>query len=211
VAYKTIIEREKIEAILLVDGGTDSLMFGNEEELGTPTEDMTSICAVNMIKNVKQKILFNIGFGVDCFHGVSHSLYLENVCTIGQAGGFYGSFSLLQSHLEAKQFQEVFEASNPENSIVCSSVLSAIQSKFGNTHSKHTESRTRGSELFISPIMSMYWAFDVEIVAKHVLYLDTLVDTQSGSQVRQKIDQFRAKFFSGMKYVGPRRASSIKY
>jgi hypothetical protein len=60
-AYKAIIEREKIDAILLVDGGTDSLMFGNEQDVGTPTEDMTSICAVNMIKNVKTKILFNIG------------------------------------------------------------------------------------------------------------------------------------------------------
>jgi hypothetical protein len=64
---------------------------------------------------------------VDCFHGVCHSLYLENVCTIGKAGGFYGSFSLLQSHEEAQKFQEIFEASNPDNSIVCSSVLSAVQ------------------------------------------------------------------------------------
>jgi len=210
-AYKAIIEREKIDAILLVDGGTDSIMFGNEEDLGTPTEDMTSICAVNMLTNVKQKILFNIGFGVDCHHGVCHSHYLENVCAIGQAGGFFGTFSLLHTHEEAKRFEEIFEACNPVNSIVCSSVLSAVQCKFGNTHSKHTASRTGGSKLYISPIMSMYWAFDLGTVAKHVLYLDTLVDTKSGTQVRQKIDQFRAKFFSMRKYIGPRPATSIEY
>jgi len=54
-AYEKIISENNIDAILLVDGGTDSVMFGNEEGLGTPTEDMTSICAVNMITSVKKK------------------------------------------------------------------------------------------------------------------------------------------------------------
>lgn len=34
------------------DGGTDSLMFGNESGLGTPSEDMSSIAAVYDLKNV---------------------------------------------------------------------------------------------------------------------------------------------------------------
>jgi len=196
-----------------VDGGTDSLMFGNEQEVGTPTEDMTSICAVNMIKNVKQKILVNIGFGVDCFHGVCHSHYLENVCTIGQAGGFYGTFSLLNTHEEATKFQHIFEASNPDNSIVCSSVLSAVQGQFGNKHSKHTASRTQGSKLYISPLMSMYWAFDLATVSKHVLYLDLLVDTKSHNEVHKIIHKYRIeKFFTGMKYTGTRPGSQkIEY
>ena len=42
-AYQKIVERLKIDAIILSDGGTDSLMRGDERGLGTPTEDMTKI------------------------------------------------------------------------------------------------------------------------------------------------------------------------
>lgn len=50
------------------DGGTDSLMRGDESGLGTPTEDMASIAAVNKLK-VRTKILMCIGLGIDTFHG----------------------------------------------------------------------------------------------------------------------------------------------
>ncbi len=42
-----------IDCVILVDGGTDSLMRGDEKQLGTPTEDMTSIAAVSMLDSVK--------------------------------------------------------------------------------------------------------------------------------------------------------------
>jgi len=210
-AYKVIVESHNIEAVILVDGGTDSIMFGNEQGLGTPTEDMTSICAVNLLPNVKKKLLFNIGLGVDCFHGVSHHNYLENVCKIAESGGFYGSFSLLQSHEEATKFQEAYEACNPENSIVNSSILSATQNKFGNVHSKHTASRTRGSQMYITPLMSQYWAFDLKVVAANILYLDKLTKTQTSTQVRQVIAAFRSQFFNGEKYIGHRPDRPLQY
>ena len=39
-AYDHLIEILSIDTVVLVDGGTDSLMLGDEEELGTPREDM---------------------------------------------------------------------------------------------------------------------------------------------------------------------------
>jgi len=210
-AYKVIVERHNIEAVILVDGGTDSLMFGNEQGVGTPTEDMTSICAVDLLPNVKKKLLFNIGFGVDCFHGVCHHNFLENVCKVAESGGFYGSFSLLQSHEESTKFQQVYEACNPENSIVSSSVLLATQYKFGNVHSKHTASRTRGSQMYITPLMSQYWAFDLNVVASNVLYLDKLTTTQNSTQVQHIIAMFRNQFFSGERYIGLRPDRHLQY
>ena len=35
-----LVDELGIDTIILADGGTDSLMCGDEEELGTPTEDM---------------------------------------------------------------------------------------------------------------------------------------------------------------------------
>lgn len=46
---KRLIIRE-IDCVILVDGGTDSLMRGDEVELGTPTEDMSSIAAIHQLK-----------------------------------------------------------------------------------------------------------------------------------------------------------------
>lgn len=44
-------------------------------------------------------------------------------------------------------------------SIVSSSILSAIAGEFGDCHATV---RTDGSELWINPLMGMYWAFSAE-------------------------------------------------
>lgn len=42
-AYQALVKQLNIDTIVLVDGGTDSLMRGDEEQLGSPHEDMCSI------------------------------------------------------------------------------------------------------------------------------------------------------------------------
>lgn len=71
--YKILAERLKLDAIVLVDGGTDSVMRGDEDGNGSPEEDMTTIAAMKKVP-VQTKILACLGFGVDCFHGVRHSM-----------------------------------------------------------------------------------------------------------------------------------------
>jgi hypothetical protein len=51
--YNELVDHLSIDTIILADGGTDSLMRGDEIGLGTPTEDMASICAVNEISKKK--------------------------------------------------------------------------------------------------------------------------------------------------------------
>lgn len=45
-AYRALIARYDIDAVVLVDGGTDILMRGDESGLGTPEEHMTSVAAL---------------------------------------------------------------------------------------------------------------------------------------------------------------------
>ena len=45
-AYRALVAATDSDAIVLVDGGTDILMRGDEAGLGTPAEDMTSLAAV---------------------------------------------------------------------------------------------------------------------------------------------------------------------
>src|SRR5512139_3924757 len=44
-SYRTLVEQLSLDTVILVDGGTDSLMRGDEIGLGTPQEDISSIIA----------------------------------------------------------------------------------------------------------------------------------------------------------------------
>ena len=51
--------------------------------------------------------------------------------------------------------------------------------------------RTAGNELFINPLMAIFFAFELAAVAKHSLYLPTLEDTDSIFDVGLRIHAFR--------------------
>jgi len=75
-AYRAVVKHLDVDAIVLIDGGTDSLMRGDEAGLGTPEEDIASIAAADDL-DVEKKFLVCLGFGVDSFHGVCHSHALK--------------------------------------------------------------------------------------------------------------------------------------
>lgn len=171
-AYSKICSEHKVDAIVLVDGGTDSLMFGTEEKLGTPVEDQTSILAVNGVNGVS-KFLVTVGFGVDSFHGVSHGLFLENVASLERDGGYLGCFSIPNSSVEGKLYLEGYQAisQHMQPSIVCASITDAMQGHFGNHHSTK---RTGKTKLFINPLMPIYWTFDLAKVVAKIPYASAL-------------------------------------
>ncbi len=190
--YELMVKLLDIDTIVLVDGGTDSLLKGNEQELGTPLEDMTSIAAVDQV-DVKTKVLGCLGFGIDTFHGVCHAHVLESIASISKdEGGYLGALSLIDSMPEVLLFREatqfVFDQMPHHVSIVCSSILSALQGEFGN---HHATTRTKGSLLFINPLMSLYWFFNLHSVASRVLYLSDLENTERCEEVLAAIKKFR--------------------
>lgn len=190
-AYRAVTREYDIDTVLLVDGGMDSLMRGDEPDLGTPEEDIASIAAVDSL-DVERRFLMCIGFGVDTYHRVSHGCVLENVAALAKEGAFLGAFSLLACTQEAHLYCEAAEfafSRMPEcPSIVSSSILSAIAGEFGDYHA--TE-RTKGSTLWINPLMSMYWAFALEGVARQCTYLDDVRDTESYYDLSRAITAYR--------------------
>lgn len=85
-----------------VISGTDSLMFGDEAGLGTPSEDFASISAVNQLDVAKYLVC--LGFGIDHFHGVSHHDVLANIAQLASIEAYLGSFSLSNRQKEGKAF-----------------------------------------------------------------------------------------------------------
>src|SRR5262249_57245185 len=138
----------KADTVVLVDGGTDSLMRGDEAGLGTPEEDIASIAAVDDLE-VPRKYLVCLGFGVDAFHGVCHTHALEAVAELTRDGAFLGALSLTREMPEVRRYMEaaqaVCEAMPDCPSIVWASILSALEGHYGR---HHRTARTRGSTLW---------------------------------------------------------------
>lgn len=193
-AYKAIIEKHKIDTLVLVDGGTDSLLQGDEAGLGTPAEDMTSICAARDLP-LRRKLLLSLGLGVDRFHGVHHSDVLAFIAKTIQNDGFLGALALNKNMPEVMEYinacEFVFKRMPRKTSIVNTSIIDALNGNFGDYHSNE---RTHGSELYINPLMTIYWSFDLNAVADTVLYLDRLEETKSFEEVLWEIKNFRDSY-----------------
>ncbi|BFO17993.1 hypothetical protein SHKM778_43810 [Streptomyces sp. KM77-8] len=93
-AYRALIERHDIDAVVLVDGGTDILLRGDEAGLGTPEEDLTSVAALAALGGVPDRFVVSVGFGVDAHHGVNHVQVLENIAALERDGAYLGAFSI---------------------------------------------------------------------------------------------------------------------
>ena len=190
-SYRALVEHLSLDTILLVDGGTDSLMRGDEVGLGTPQEDISSIVAVNELE-VERKMLACLGFGVDHFHGVCHAHFLEAVAEIIRNHGYLGMFSILEEMREVQLYRQATDAvfkSMPQHiSIVSSSILSAVEGKYGN---HHATPRTQNSKLWINPLMAVYWCFQVSTVAERVLYREAMKNTETFHDVNGVIKEFR--------------------
>lgn len=190
-SYEELARSLALDTIVLVDGGTDILMRGDEAGLGTPEEDMASLAAVAKLP-LANKLLASVGFGVDAYHGVCHAHFLENVAALTTNGAYLGAFSLLPTMPEAQAFlaaTDFAKANTPlRQSIVNGSIAAAVRGGFGDVP---VTDRIAGSELFINPLMSLYFTFDLGGVAAHNLYLPLLEGTQTIFEVGARIEAFR--------------------
>lgn len=190
-AYRRLLDHLDADAVILVDGGTDLLMRGDESGLGTPEEDMASLAALHGIDGIT-KLAASIGFGIDSFHGVNHAHVLENVAALARDGAYLGAFSVPRQseagdlYLDAVAHAQAATTMHP--SIVHGQIAAAIRGEFGDV--QFTE-RTRGSELFVNPLMAVYFTFDLDGLAARNLYLDLIENTVQIRQISSLIENFR--------------------
>jgi hypothetical protein len=201
-AYEHLVRALRLDAIVLIDGGTDILMRGDEAGLGTPEEDMASLAAVAKLPSVETFVAC-IGFGVDSYHGVCHAHALENIAALEREGGYLGAFSVTAAMPEGRAYLDAVrraQAMTPGRpSIVNGSIAAAIEGQFGDVRFTN---RTAGGELFINPLMSIYFCFELPALARRSLYLDQLEGTETIFEVSARIEAFR----DGAGATRPRRA-----
>jgi hypothetical protein len=194
-AYRELAARLALDAIVLVDGGTDALMRGDEFHLATPEEDVASILAASST-DVRRKALVCTAFGVDSFHGICHAQFLENVAELSREGAYLGAFSFdaalpeVQAYLQA--VQDLCAKQPRHQSVVNTSMASAIEGHYGDHHRSH---RTAGSRLWISPLMALAWCFELGAVASRIQYRDRILDTDTYVELSAAIGEHRAGIF----------------
>ncbi|WP_329058162.1 DUF1152 domain-containing protein [Amycolatopsis sp. NBC_01480] len=190
-AYRALVQHLGVDAIVLVDGGTDILMRGDEAGLGTPEEDMTSLAAVSGLDAV-DRLVVCLGFGIDAYHGVCHAHVLENLASLDRAGGYLGALSIPSASPEARAYVDAVahaQAATPMRpSIVNGQIAAALRGEFGDVA---FTTRTEGSELFVNPLMGLYFTVDLPALAASVGYLAQLEDTGTMVDVMLAIEAHR--------------------
>ena len=171
--YRQFIAAHSVDAIVLVDGGSDSLMVGDEEGLGDPIEDAVSIATVASLAELKAKVLIVIGLGTDRFNQVSDAASLRAVAELTRAGGFLGAVSLEPSAAGSVFYRgcldHIFQRQS-FRSVLAGTIDSAIQGWFGRDAVPPVlEQRVQPGELFFWPLMAVLWGFDVDAVARRSL------------------------------------------
>lgn len=189
-SYRDLQDHLNFDMMVLLDGGVDSFLRGDESRIGTPIEDMMSLAASMQIEVEKQLIC--LGFGAET--DVCQLYALDTVAQLIKANAFLGGLMLSPQMTEVKQFVEatqfVFYEMRGYESVICSSIISALEGHFGDHHRTR---RTLGTELWINPLMLLYLAFDVPKVCENILYFNELVECDTIGQVGSLIRQFREK------------------
>jgi hypothetical protein len=181
-AYAALTTHLNIDAILLVDGGVDSLMRGDEIGAGTLVEDSISLAAVDTL-DTPVKLLACIGFGTEVEESVCHYNALENMAALAKEGAFLGSCALTPQ-MECFQLFEaasryVWELPDHSKSHISTRIIPAVHGEFGNFHMYDEGYRPA---IFVSPLMSLYWFFDANAVIRRSLLINEIRHTTSTTQ-----------------------------
>ena len=125
-----------VDGILLIDVGVDSLLRGDEVEVGTILEDTVSLIAVSELKQIPVRLIACVGMGAEI--EIAYSQIFESIARLTELDAFLGACSLTKRMNVYHDYEDalLFVQSRPaqDPSVINSSVISAVQGKYGNFH-----------------------------------------------------------------------------
>jgi hypothetical protein len=189
------VEDSEISALVVVDGGVDSLMRGDEAGCGTILEDSITLAAVSKI-DIPHKILACIGFGTETEEGLSHYRALENMADLFRANAFLGSCSLTADQVEFKEYKAFCEEQwhGKRESHIHTRIIPAVLGQFEEqTLYQGIDARTgfaAKGRPFVNPLMGIYWFFDLMAVVERNLLIPSLLPTNTRTDALMMYRQF---------------------
>ncbi|NUQ61783.1 MAG: DUF1152 domain-containing protein [Pirellulales bacterium] len=171
--YQQFIREHTVDAVILVDGGSDSLMAGDEEGLGDPIEDAVSVTTVASLEGLQRKLLIIVGLGADRFNHVSDVASLRAVAELTGMGGFLGAVGIEPTcpgygfYRECLEHIEHAHGVHGFRSVISGAIRSSVEGSFGRESVPPAlKERVSKGGIFLWPLMAMLWAFDIDTVAR---------------------------------------------
>ncbi|NJL28845.1 MAG: DUF1152 domain-containing protein [Thermoanaerobaculia bacterium] len=183
--YAALVEQLGIDTIVLVDGGVDLILRGDESSLGTPAEDLCSLAAVSLLPRITSLVAC-VGFGAEMRDDIPHAQVLERIADLSSKQHFLGTAALIRGMVSAEAYENAlaYVFSNQQQvkrSHVHTVVSKAVCGVFG----------YQGPDTWISPLSAIYWFFSLPGVARAHLFLDHLLETRSMFEVTSMIEGIR--------------------
>lgn len=196
-SYKEIVKRHNIDHIIMVDGGVDSLMRGDEQNPGTITEEFIAFAALKYIQ--VPKTLMCMGFGCEKEEKISHYRVLENIAFLIREGAFIGSCSMTKDLQSFKFYRSAYEyvdgIPNHKKSHIHPRIISAVEGVFDEVAFEGETVMKNSVSVLLSPLMGVMWFFNGDIVIKkndmvsmlelHKTFLESLMTVQTNRSNRR--------------------------
>jgi hypothetical protein len=191
-SYAHLAEHLSLDAIVLVDGGVDSLLRGDEYSPGTPLWDALTIAAVHCLDTVPVKVLAATAFGAERWDGLCHAQALERIADLTRADALLGVTTLLQNTPEGEAYRDaaryVLEnQADVQRSVVTASLLAAMDGVFGE---RPVGPDTLATPIWLSPLLCLYWFFELDAVARQKQFLPGLLATRTVSEAADRMQRF---------------------
>ena len=183
-AYRALVERLAIDAIILVDGGIDALLRGDETSLGTPSEDLASLAAVTSLD--VPVLLACVGMTSELRDGIAHAQVFERIAELSRESGYLGASALVPGTPACDVYLRAVDAvfagqASQKQSHVHKVITRAVRGEFGAPQ----------PHVWLSPLASMFWFFDAHVVARTHCFLSELHATESMWDVAARIEGIR--------------------
>jgi hypothetical protein len=184
-AYRALVERLHIDAVVLIDGGIDALMRGDETSLGTPSEDLASLAAATSLSRIPI-LMACVGMTAELRDGIAHAQVFERIAELTREGAYLGAAPLIAGTPACDVYTGAVDyvfagQSEQKQSHVHRVVTRALRGEFGAT----------APYVWLSPLASMFWFFDARAVARTHHFLDELRATDSIWDVAARIEGIR--------------------
>lgn len=192
---ETIVADHAVDCVVLIDGGVDSLMTGDEAGAGTILEDTVTMAAARMLP--AKKYLACLGFGTETEEGLCHHYALEKIAEITAAGGFLGTHQLLKGDVGFEYYRSACDsawADGSRKSHVHTKVISAVEGNFGRDNRYEGVDPRLVNPLdvnYINPLMSLMWFFDLQKVAERNIYVRAMEHTSTNTDAFMVYRQHR--------------------
>ncbi|MDX9723471.1 MAG: DUF1152 domain-containing protein [Myxococcota bacterium] len=183
--FDALGERLGLDAIVLIDGGIDLILRGDESSIGTPAEDLSSLAAARA-SCIPIRRVSCLGLGAELRDGIRHEQVFSRIAELTRLGGYLGASALVGASSVGRAYRDAVEfvfshQQRHHLSHVHRVVLAAMAGEYGAT----------APHVWLSPLLNLYWHFELDTVADSHLFLEHLASTQTIGEVTLWIEGLR--------------------